>query len=223
MRSLLTRFCAAALALVAAAAGASAATVGQLPPGPNRDLVAGVCGACHGTEYLTESAGLSRDDWRSVLKGMGQFGLTLQPAEREKILDYLAVYLGPHPPPAAHAQMPAAPSGPQPIGPYLSKADPAAGKRLTAVCAVCHSFAKGGPNKIGPNLFATVGSKLAADRNGFTFSAALKQHEGVWTIERLNRWLYSPQDFAPGTSMSFSGIKDAQQRADVIAYLRSAK
>ena len=180
MRPLLTRLCAAALGLFVAGAGASAANT-QLPPGPDRDLVAAVCGACHDTEYLTESAGLSRDDWRGVLKGMEQFGLKLDPAVGKRILDYLAVYLGPHPPPPAPVKA-AAPSGPQPIGPYLSKADPVQGKKLTFVCAVCHSFEKGGANKIGPNLFAVVGSTIAADRNGFAFSAALKQHRGVWTV-----------------------------------------
>lgn len=205
-----------------AAAGAARAAGASLPPGPNRDLVAGVCGACHDPQYLTESAGLGRSDWSSVLDGMRQFGLNLSPPERQKILDYLATYLGPHPPPAnAAPKTTAAPPGAQPIAPLLAEADPKEGERLAAPCAVCHSFAKGGPNKVGPNLFAIVGSPIAGDRNGFSFSAALRKHAGPWTIAKLNEWLYDPQKFAPGTAMSFPGVKDARQRAEIIAYLQS--
>jgi cytochrome c2 len=213
-----------ALRLGAAVLGLCAATAaagGDLPPGPNRDLVAGVCGACHDSQYLSESAGLGRAEWSSVLDGMRQFGLNLAPGERQKILDYLATYLGPHPPPAAAAA--AAAAGPQPIAALLAKADAQEGRKLSAACAVCHSLAKGGPNKVGPNLFGIVGSPIAEDRNGFGFTRALKRHAGVWTVEKLNQWLYDPQKFAPGTAMSFPGLKEAQQRADVIAYLQSLR
>lgn len=221
---LLVRLAAAAFAVAAALGTASAASAAPpLPPGPNRDLVAGVCGACHDPQYLSESAGLGRSDWSSVLDGMRQFGLKLAPPEREKILEYLATYLGPHPPaaPAPPAKPAAAAAEASSIEPFLSHADPKRGESLAAVCAVCHSFAKGAPNQIGPNLFDVVGSKIAAGRNGFDFSAALKQHSGVWTVEQLNRWLYDPEKFAPGTRMTFPGIEDPQQRADVIAYLQS--
>jgi mono/diheme cytochrome c family protein len=81
--------------------GARAAVGAELPPGPNRDLVAGACSACHDVQYLIESAGLTRGQWDGVLDGMRQYGLTLSPAQRAKILDYLASVLGTHPPGAA--------------------------------------------------------------------------------------------------------------------------
>ncbi len=115
----------------------------------------------------------------------------------------------------------APPSGPKRIAPFLAKADAKRGKSLITVCSVCHTFNKGGPNKIGPNLYAIPGSKIAEDRNGFEFSAALQKHKGVWTADRLNRWLLDPQKFAAGTKMTFSGIKNEQKRADIIAYLQS--
>ncbi len=87
------------------AAGVRAANEIQLPPGPNRELVYGACRTCHDLQYLVESAGIGRDDWASVIKGMGQYGLHIPPAEREKILDYLGTYLGPHPPPAGAAAL----------------------------------------------------------------------------------------------------------------------
>lgn len=127
-------------------------------------------------------------------------------------------------PQAAPGQQ-AAPKGPPPIEPLLAKANINAGKAHTAVCQVCHTFDKGGPNKIGPNLYAIVGSKIAEDRGGFAFSDALKTKAkavgGVWTVDNLNDWLTDPQHFASGTKMTFAGISKEQDRADVIAYLNS--
>jgi mono/diheme cytochrome c family protein len=94
----------ACLALAAIlAAGSRAANVTELPAGPNRDIVYATCQTCHSLQYLLESAGIDRDQWNSLLDGMGQYGLQVTPANRAKILDYLATYLGPHPPPAAPA------------------------------------------------------------------------------------------------------------------------
>jgi cytochrome c len=100
----------------------------------------------------------------------------------------------------------------------LNKADPAKGEQAVGLCKVCHSFEKGGPNMIGPDIYGIVGHKIAA-REGFTYSPALKDHGGEWTFENLDHWLENPAGFAPGTSMAFPGIKDLQKRADVIAYL----
>jgi cytochrome c len=100
----------------------------------------------------------------------------------------------------------------------LNKADPAKGEQAAGLCKVCHSFEKGGPNMIGPDLYGVVGHKIAA-HEGFSYSAALKDHGGEWTFENLNHWLENPAGFAPGTTMAFPGIKDLQKRADVIAYL----
>jgi cytochrome c len=111
----------------------------------------------------------------------------------------------------------------EPIEPLLAKADVAHGQQLTKVCTQCHTFEKGGANKIGPNLFGISEENIAAVP-GYQFSPALSAHkEEKWSPESLNVWLHSPQQFAKGTKMSFAGIQKAQDRADVIAYLESLK
>ncbi len=133
------------------------------------------------------------------------------------------VVAGGEPAPSAAAAAPAAPALP-PIGPLLAKADPKKGQQLTAVCQACHDFTKGGPNKIGPNLWNVVGGPIAEDRGGYSFSDALSKHKGQkWTPELLNDWLDDPQHFAAGTKMTFAGFPQAQNRADVIAYLQTLK
>ncbi|HTT80450.1 MAG TPA: cytochrome c family protein [Stellaceae bacterium] len=107
-----------------------------------------------------------------------------------------------------------------PIDPALAQADPKKGQQIAHVCQQCHTFAKGEPNKIGPNLFGVFGGPIAEDRGGYEFSDALQKHKGkTWTPARLNIWLHGPQDFAQGTKMSFPGLPEVQERADVIAYL----
>jgi len=126
-------------------------------------------------------------------------------------------------PEAQPSQKAAAPAGPQPIEPLLASANIDAGKSHTAVCQTCHTFDKGGANKIGPNLYGIVGSPIAEDRNGFAFSDALKSKgKGqTWTVDNLNDWLTNPQHFASGTKMTFAGDAKAKDRADIIAYLNS--
>lgn len=121
------------------------------------------------------------------------------------------------------AQQPAA-AKLEPIAPLLAKADPKRGEQLTKVCSVCHTFTKGGPNKIGPNLWDVAGGPIAEDRGGYAFSPALLADKGKkWDPENLNEWLDSPQHFAQGTKMTFVGFPKAQDRADVIAYLQTLK
>jgi len=111
----------------------------------------------------------------------------------------------------------------EPIEPLLANADPKRGEQLAKVCVVCHTFNKGGPNKIGPNLWDVTEEEIAAVSN-YQFSAALQADKGTkWDPERLNQWLYSPQSFAKGTKMTFAGFPKAQDRADVIAYLDTLK
>lgn len=121
---------------------------------------------------------------------------------------------------APSAQTASAPAGPQPIGPLLAKADAANGEKIAKKCAACHTFEKGGPNKIGPNLWNVVGAKHAA-HEGFSYSSVMQGMPGTWDYESLNKFIYSPRAYAKGTKMTFIGLKDDQQRADVIAYLRS--
>ena len=108
------------------------------------------------------------------------------------------------------------------ILPALAKADPKKGEGDVALCKVCHSFDKGAPSPVGPNLYGVVGRKIASFE-GFSYSPALKgkQGEGEWTFEHLDLWLTNPQAFASGTTMAFPGLPDLATRADVIAFLRT--
>ncbi|WP_193185820.1 c-type cytochrome [Nisaea sediminum] len=119
----------------------------------------------------------------------------------------------------------AEPAGPAPIEPILgmlASADPAAGEKTAKKCAACHSFDKGGPNKVGPNLWNVVNADKGhlAD---FAYSDAIKSSGETpnWTYTSLNKFLKKPKDYAPGTKMNFAGIKKAEDRADLVAYLRS--
>jgi cytochrome c len=109
----------------------------------------------------------------------------------------------------------------EPVAPLLASADVAAGESYVSKrCTACHSFEKGGPNKVGPDLYGVVG-RPKAHREGFSYSSAMQDKGGEWTYADLNHFLHKPKDFVPGTKMAFAGIKDVQDRADVIAYLRT--
>jgi cytochrome c len=111
----------------------------------------------------------------------------------------------------------------EPIGPLLAKADPKRGQQLTTVCQACHTFDKGGPNRIGPNLWGVTIEGMAEVPN-YEFSAVMEAHKGQkWTVEELNEWLDNPQHFMPGTKMTFAGFPKAENRADVIAYLQTLR
>ncbi len=110
--------------------------------------------------------------------------------------------------------------GPAAIGPLLAKADAAAGQAAAKVCASCHSFNKGEPNKVGPNLYGVIGGPKA-HIPGFAYSDAIAKKGGSWGYEEINHFLSDPKSYAPGTKMTFAGVKKDQERANIIAYLRS--
>jgi len=126
-------------------------------------------------------------------------------------------------PEASASGAPAAPAGPEPIGPLLASASADAGKSDVKVCTACHTFDKGQPNRIGPNLYGVVGVGIAEGRDNYDFSSALKTAGTgkTWTPDLLNQWLFKPQDFAKGTKMTYAGMAKTKDRADVIDYLNS--
>jgi cytochrome c len=111
------------------------------------------------------------------------------------------------------------PQAVQPVETLLASASVEKGQAAAKQCAACHTFEKGGPNRVGPNLYGIVGEKRGEGR-GFNFSAAMKAKGGEWTLEELNKFLANPRGYIPGTNMTFAGLRDSQ-RADVIAYLNS--
>jgi len=107
----------------------------------------------------------------------------------------------------------------KPFAFYMSQADAAKGEDVFKKCAACHNADKGGANALGPNLYGVVGEAAATGRGGFAFSDALKSKGGKWDFDSLNAWLTSPKAYAPGTKMTFAGLSNPQDRANVIAYL----
>ncbi|MGK2910229.1 MAG: c-type cytochrome [Sphingobium sp.] len=114
----------------------------------------------------------------------------------------------------------AADAGPG-LNTLLASADVAAGEKVFGKCAACHTVNQGGANGIGPNLYATVGEGVAEGKGGFAFSDALKKKGGKWTFDQMDAWLKSPREYAPGTKMTFAGLGNGVDRANVIAYLNA--
>jgi cytochrome c len=117
----------------------------------------------------------------------------------------------------------AGPTGPEPLLGLLAKADVKKGETLAKACLACHTFGNGEPNKVGPNLYGIVNNKKM-HKDDFAYSDGMKAaaaKDGHWTYANLNQFLYKPSGYVPGTKMSFPGLKKTEDRANVIAYLRT--
>ncbi len=108
------------------------------------------------------------------------------------------------------------------INEIIINANDKSGEKIIKKCIACHSFEENGKNKLGPKLFNVFERKIASVE-GFKYSTALKEINNIWNIESLNNFIANPKKWAPGTKMSFIGIKDIKDRANLIKYLMSLK
>ncbi len=124
------------------------------------------------------------------------------------------------PAPSAPATATGGPSGDGTVLALLASADAGDGKKIFKKYKACHTADKGGAHKVGPNLWDVVG-RAKAGAGGYKFSGVLAGLGGAWTFADLDAFLAKPKAFAPGTKMTFNGVKKAADRAAVIAYLHS--
>lgn len=114
-------------------------------------------------------------------------------------------------------------AGPEPIAVRLASASASAGEGLIRACTACHTFDEGGANRVGPNLWNVVGGSKAHLDN-FNYSSAMAGRGadgGVWSFEELDEFLANPRGYISGTSMSYAGMRDPMDRANLIAYMHS--
>ena len=124
---------------------------------------------------------------------------------------------------AAGGAAPAADEKPVDIAAYMQAADATAGQAVTKKCATCHDFTKGGPNKVGPNLWGVLGGPVG-HQGSFEYSQTLKDAHGKgekWDYQHISEFIHHPKKTYAGTKMAFAGISKPEERANLIAYLRT--
>ncbi|WP_168464477.1 c-type cytochrome [Wolbachia endosymbiont of Ctenocephalides felis wCfeT] len=107
------------------------------------------------------------------------------------------------------------------IGALMQNANFEKGKSVAKKCIACHTFEKGGANKVGPNLWNIVGNNKAHLGSSFNYSKAVLEKGGKWGYEELFTFLKNPKAYIKGTRMAFAGISNPQEVADLVSYLRS--
>lgn len=108
----------------------------------------------------------------------------------------------------------------QPIEALLPTASIEKGEIVAKKCHACHDLTKGGPNKVGPNLYGVVG-RARAEHPGFHYTKAMDASHEKWTFDHLNKYLTSPRTLVPGTAMAFVGLPKETDRANLLVYLNS--
>ena len=109
---------------------------------------------------------------------------------------------------------------PFPQADYVAAMDAAAGAKVFSKCKSCHTIEQGGANGTGPNLYGILGNPAAA-LDGFAYSTAFQESGVTWGYEEMDAFLAKPKSYIKGTAMGFVGLKKEEQRAAMIAYLRS--
>lgn len=107
----------------------------------------------------------------------------------------------------------------QSVSERLAGADPQKGAVIFKKCRACHTVEKGGPNRVGPNLWGVIGRPVASLESYTRYSPAMKAFGGVWEPERLFIYLENPRSVVPGTIMTFAGLPKPDDRANLIAFL----
>ncbi len=117
----------------------------------------------------------------------------------------------------------AAPKTAEPItAEMMAAADVSKGQKLSRACAACHTFNAGGANGIGPNLH-NIYNAAKGGKAGFAYSDAMKSYGGQWGVDELNGFLWKPKTYMPGTKMNYIGLKKPEDRAAMIAWLKTLK
>ena len=161
------------------------------------------------SEPAVDLASLQRS-WPAGLSGQGG---------RENVRVYMSNIEKVSIPRSAEASPALAAPAPQvDLGTLLAAADAGKGRQTAQVCTSCHSFEQGGQDRIGPSLWGVVGRNVAS-RGAFAYSSAFRAQTGSWTYERLDHYLTNPAKAVPGNKMGFAGLRKAEDRANVIAFL----